>query len=113
MNRAMKKALRTLLQMVAGGGLAALFTQVSADIDPRWMPYWVVGTSVFVTWAQNFGESMGWWPVLFKTHPPETDADLRGVGEAGHSDLNGVVIVVIVMLVLPAVFVVLRALGLL
>lgn len=48
---------RTMLQLVAGGALAALTNQLASDIPPAYSAYLVLGYTLLVTVAQNAVEN--------------------------------------------------------
>lgn len=67
MNDPIRRALRTLLQFIAGGGLTALITEVVAEIDDARLVAVIMAASLLVvTYAQNELEDMGAIPALLK-----------------------------------------------
>lgn len=74
MNDPIRRALRTLFQFVAGGGLAALFTQLIADIDGPTVQVAIAALGAFlVSYAQNELEDRGAIPALGKA--PASDGE--------------------------------------
>jgi hypothetical protein len=62
-----RRAVRTLLQLIAGGGLSALVTEVLADIDDATAKAAIALLAAFlVSWAQNELEDRGAVPALLK-----------------------------------------------
>lgn len=61
-----RRALRTLVQLIAGGGLTALVDQVALDVPDSYRPYVFIASTVIVTLAQNVAEDHGWVPALWK-----------------------------------------------
>ena len=70
MNDWIARIVRTLGQMIAGGGFTLLFDQLVHDIDPKWQPYVALGATLFVTFVQNLMEDMGAIPTLLKPASP-------------------------------------------
>lgn len=58
MNDGMRRIVRTLIQLVAGGGLTALFLQIAKDVPTSYAPYIVLVSTAIVTCAQIAVE--GW-----------------------------------------------------
>jgi hypothetical protein len=52
-----QRALRTLIQLIAAGGLTALTDQLASDMPAHVAPYLVILYAFVVSWAQNFIES--------------------------------------------------------
>lgn len=67
------RILRTLIQMLAGGGFTALFEQVAKDVPPNYTPYVLIISTLVVAAAQNALEEAGLIRPLFKP------ADARSV----------------------------------
>ena len=64
-----RRAVRTLLQLIAGGGLAWLTDQLAVDLPAQYVPYVVGGYTVLVTLAQNALEDMGAMKPILKDKP--------------------------------------------
>ena len=67
MNDATRRAVRTLLQMIAAGGLTALVNQFATDVPARYAPYVLVGFTLLTSYAQNYAEDAGWVPSVLKS----------------------------------------------
>ncbi len=61
-----RRALRTLIQLVAAGGLTWLTDQLAQDIPNEYVPYMVGAYTVLVTLCQNALEDAGKVPALLK-----------------------------------------------
>lgn len=67
MNDPVRRAIRTLLQFIAGGGLGLFVTDVVATITDARLKSLILAVSVLVvTWAQNELEDRGYLPALVK-----------------------------------------------
>lgn len=66
-----RRGVRTIIQLVAGGGLTALFNQVSGDVDAIYSAYILMASTLVVTLAQNYCEDQGWIPALLKGVPSQ------------------------------------------
>lgn len=64
MNRALRKALRTLLQVIASGGLTALVSAIAGGVAPATAAIVLAGWTVVVTYVQNALEGTGSIPTL-------------------------------------------------
>ena len=64
-----RRAVRTGLQLIAGGGLAWLTDQLALDLPAQYVPYVVGGYTVLVTLAQNALEDAGKVPAVLKGQP--------------------------------------------
>jgi hypothetical protein len=83
------RVLRTLVQMVAGGGLTVLVDQLVTDVPASYAPYVLIGFTLAVGVAQNLLEEMGPLPALMKSTtsvqadpaklPPEVDRSQWGI----------------------------------
>ena len=72
MSDPIRRALRTLFQFIAGGGLAALVTEVIASIDdPRAQAAIAAASVLLVSWAQNELEDRGSIPAFGKAPASE------------------------------------------
>lgn len=54
----MWRIVRSLIQLVAGGGLTVLFTQIAKDTPDRYDPYVFMLSTLIVVIAQNVYETM-------------------------------------------------------
>lgn len=64
MNKATRKALRTLLQVVASGALTALVSALAGGLEPSTAPAPLAAWTVVVTFIQNWLEAGGAIPTL-------------------------------------------------
>jgi hypothetical protein len=64
LHRGIRKAIRTLLQLAAGGGLTALVTAFAGDLDGRTQGLVMAGWTTLVTLIQNTAETAGVIPTL-------------------------------------------------
>jgi hypothetical protein len=64
MNRAARKAIRTLLQVIASGGLTALVSAIAGGIEPATAAIFMAAWTVIVTYTQNALEGTGTIPTL-------------------------------------------------
>lgn len=64
MNRALRKALRTILQVIASGGLTALVSAIAGGIAPATAAIVLATWTVIVTYVQNALEGTGTIPTL-------------------------------------------------
>lgn len=60
---------RTLLQLIAGGALAALTAQIATDLPDRYEPYLTIGYTLIVAAAQNGLESLFPQATILKRPP--------------------------------------------
>lgn len=67
--RGIAKALRTVVQLIAGGSLTALTMALVAPLDPFWQGIILGFWTVAVTFAQNTLEAQGRIPVLLPSQP--------------------------------------------
>ncbi len=79
MNRGIRKAIRTILQLVAGGGLTALVSALAGGLDPSVQGIVLGAWTTAIAFAQNALESVGTIPVLLPTQtaheePPVEEA---------------------------------------
>lgn len=77
MNRTVSRGLRTLLQLVAAGGLTALFNAIADGLSPNLKSVVLALNLIGITLAQNFLESAGKVPTLLE------DAHAREVPPTG------------------------------
>ena len=64
-----RRGVRTIIQLIAGGGLTALFQQVATDLDAQYTAYVLMLSTFLVTVAQNYCEDQGWIPAVLKSKP--------------------------------------------
>lgn len=67
LHRGIRKALRTLLQLTAGGALTAAVNQLADGLAPNSKVYVLAGWTVLIALAQNSLETAGKVPVLLPT----------------------------------------------
>lgn len=70
--RGTRKALRTVLQLAAGGGLTALISVMSDGLAPATSGLIMAAWTTFVAFAQNSLETAGIIPTVLPTAPPPT-----------------------------------------
>lgn len=61
-----RRPLRTLVQLVAAGGLTALVNQLVIDLPAQYAVYVTIGFTLLVSFAQNYCEDAGWIPAVGK-----------------------------------------------
>lgn len=66
MSKALKRATRSLLQFVAGGGLTALVNQLVVGLDPQTAVTVTVAFGTFISFLQNALEDAGWVPKVLR-----------------------------------------------
>lgn len=66
MNRTVSRGLRTLLQLVAAGGLTALINAVAEGLAPNVKAIVLACSALAVTLAQNLLETAGKVPTVFE-----------------------------------------------
>jgi ABC-type proline/glycine betaine transport system permease subunit len=66
MNRTISRGLRTLLQLVAAGGLTALIVAIAEGLPPNVKAIVLAGSALAVTLAQNFLEAHGKLPTILE-----------------------------------------------
>jgi hypothetical protein len=65
MNEAVKRVVRTTMQLVAGGGLTGLVAALSAGLNQQETAVVMAVMTLVVTFCQNYAEEAGWVrPVL-------------------------------------------------
>lgn len=64
-----QRIIRTLLQLVAGGALAALTNQLASDMPSSYAPYLTIGYTLLVSAAQNGLESIYPQATILKKPP--------------------------------------------
>lgn len=74
MNHAVRKALRTLLQLIVAGGLTGIVSHLADGLDPSSTALMLMIWQVVVTLAQNALEASGKVPTLLPS-PPVSGAD--------------------------------------
>jgi hypothetical protein len=67
LHRGYRKALRTVIQLVAAGGLTAAVNQIADGLAPNTKVYVIAGWTVLLALAQNTLETAGKVPVLLPT----------------------------------------------
>lgn len=82
MNRPARRAIRTALQLIAGGGLTALVALLADGLSPYWSAIVLAANTVVVTGIQNYLEAAGTIPTILPTAPPEF---ARSGGEGAES----------------------------
>lgn len=65
MNDATKRMVRTAVQLVAAGAMTELFRQLASDAG-SYAPYVFAGSTLLVTFCQNYAEDAGWVPAVLK-----------------------------------------------
>lgn len=84
MNHAVRKGLRTLLQLVVSGGLTALVAALADGLAPQTAAIVLAGWQVVVTLVQNTLEASGTVPTLLPSPPaPGASAPLAAKTMAG------------------------------
>lgn len=73
MNRTLSRAARTILQLIAAGGLTALVVALADGLAPNTKAVVLAAATVAVTLAQNLLESAGTLPTVFE--PPSARAE--------------------------------------
>jgi len=68
-DRGTRKALRTVLQLAAAGGLTALVSALADGLAPAQAGLLVAAWGVVVTFLQNTLETAGMIPVVLPTQP--------------------------------------------
>lgn len=78
MNKSWGRIVRTLIQLIAGGGLYALTQQLSSDLPGTYAPYLVILYTLIVSAAQNYLEDEGVVkPILKGQDTPAGEAPTR------------------------------------
>lgn len=67
---ALKRAVRTALQLIAAGGLTALVNAIAGGLSPETAALVLAGWQVAVTFAHNALEDHTALPAILKTPPP-------------------------------------------
>lgn len=62
----LKRGIRTLIQLVASGGLTALVDKLAGGLDPSYVALVLSGWQVVVTLAQNWLEDNTAFPAVLK-----------------------------------------------
>ncbi len=70
MNRALRKATRTLLQVVASGAMTALVAAIAGGLQAATAAIVLAGWTVVVTYVQNALEGAGTIPTLLPSKLP-------------------------------------------
>jgi len=91
-NRAFSRAGRTLLQLVAAGGLTALVNVLVVGLSPQAAALVLGGVTLAVTFAQNLLEGLGAVPTVLEsahaTAPPRS-ANERWITGRLSTDVHG------------------------
>lgn len=69
MNDALARIIRTVLQLIAGGGLTALFLQLANDVPDKYAPYIVLLSTGLVALAQVAVEELTGKALLRNSSP--------------------------------------------
>lgn len=69
MSDSARRAIRTLLQLVASGGLTALIEYIAGGLSPFISGLLLVVNTVLVTFAHNYLEDNTSFPTILKTPP--------------------------------------------
>lgn len=75
MNDAVSRALRTLLQMLAGGAFAVVFDAVVKQVDVQWQTLLAGFFALIVGFAQNYLEDQNLIPTTLGKKPAGKAAD--------------------------------------
>lgn len=68
MSDAVRRPIRTLMQLIASGGLTALITQLSEDVPPSYAPYILIAFTVLISFCQNWMEdNVSQFPSILKS----------------------------------------------
>lgn len=70
MNRALRKASRTLLQVIASGAMTALVSAIAGGLEASTAAIVLAGWTVAVTYVQNALEGTGAIPTLLPSPTP-------------------------------------------
>ncbi len=63
----LRRAGRSLIQLIAGGGLTGLVAALVGGLSPTWAGLLVAASTVLVSWAQNYAEDKGVIPPVLGT----------------------------------------------
>lgn len=63
----LRRAGRSLIQLIAGGGLTAVVDVLAGGLSATWAGVLIMSSSALVAWAQNFAEDAGWIPPVLGT----------------------------------------------
>lgn len=75
MNRANRRSLRTIAQLIVSAGFTALVSVVAEGLTPFQAGVTLAAAQVAVTWAQNFLEGKELVPEFLPPSPPEVRAN--------------------------------------
>lgn len=70
MNDSSRRALRTLIQLVAAGGATELLIAAAHNVNTSWQPILFAGSTLAISWAQNYCEDAGWIRPVLGTKEP-------------------------------------------
>ena len=80
MNDSLARVVRTILQLIAAGGLYAITQQIADDVPDRYAPYVLLGYTLLVAIAQNIIEQASGKGILRPDSPP-APANVPPVGK--------------------------------
>jgi len=80
LRRGIRKALRTVVQLVAGGALTALVSMVAGGLSAAAQGTVMAAWTALVALAQNTAETAGKIPTLLPTSPPPAPASPPAAG---------------------------------
>ena len=66
MNETSKRAVRTMVQLVAGGGLTGVIAALSSGLNQQETAVVMAVMTLVVTFCQNWAEESGWVKPLLK-----------------------------------------------
>jgi hypothetical protein len=67
MSDAVQRIIRTIIQLIAGGLLTLLATQLNTDLaGSAFLPYLTLLFAALTSVAQNEAEERGWIPIILK-----------------------------------------------
>jgi hypothetical protein len=66
MTQTMKRVIRTMVQLVAGGGLTSLVATLSAGLSQQETAVMMAAMTLLVTFCQNYAEDAGWVKPMLK-----------------------------------------------
>jgi hypothetical protein len=61
-----QRAARTIIQLIAAGGLTALTDQIASDLPANYAVYFMILYTAVVSWSQNYLESKEVIPTILK-----------------------------------------------
>lgn len=87
LHRGIRKGLRTLAQLVAGGALTALISAVAGGLPAATQGLVMAAWTTVVAFAQNSLETAGTIPTLLSTSPPTPTRTGGGITGVNPNDL--------------------------